>query len=313
MGPVLFNLYSSALNVDLANYHVSLSGYADDHGLYDSFTPVPSSESATISHVEECLCSVNNWMNANRLQMNAAKTEFMFFGSKQQVEKCSTDSICVCGSQVSRSPLMRYLGVCFDTHLDFKSHVSKIITKVMSNLVDIRSIRPYLDEKSCKLLVSNLVITPMDYANSVLFGIPDTELNRLQRIQNMAAKLVLGRNKFESATAALKELHWLPIKYRIQQKIATLVFKCVHGMAPDYLADLLHKKEHPRDLRSRVADTSCDTFVVPFNRRKTFLDRSFAYSGPLIWNSFPQNIRQCRDIKAFKSKVKTYYCDIAFQ
>ena len=313
LGPVLFNLYSSTLDVDLASYNVSLSGYADDHGLYDSFTPAPNAESTTVARVEECLDSVNDWMNANRLQMNASKTEFMLFGSKQQIDKCSTDSLRVCDTLVTRSPTMRYLGVWFDTYLDFKTHISRTIAKVMGNMIDIRSIRPYLDEKACKLLVCNLVITPMDYANSILFGIPDAELNRLQRIQNMAAKLVLGRTKFDSATAALKELHWLPIKYRIQLKIATLVFKCVHGMAPEYLVELLNKQEHTRHLRSHITDAISDTFAVPFNRRKTFLDRSFAFSGPVIWNDLPHHIRQCKDITTFKSKVKTHYCDLIFQ
>ena len=89
----------------------------------------------------------------------------------------------------------------------------------MANLFKIRSIRQYLDESACELAVLNMVITHLDYANSLLFGLPASDIKRLQRVQNMAAKLVLRRRKYDSATAALKELHWVPIRYRIQSKL----------------------------------------------------------------------------------------------
>ena len=104
-------------------------------------------------------------------------------------------------------------------------------------------IRSYLEISSCKLLVQNLVISHTDYANGLLFGVPKADINRLQRIQNMAAKLVLGCRKFDSASAALKQLHWLPVRFRILFKIAVTTFKCLNGSAPSYLSDLVQPRK----------------------------------------------------------------------
>ena len=170
----------------------------------------------------------------------------------------------------------------------------------MMNIRNIRSIRPFLDQKSCKSLVVNLVLNQLDYSNAILYGLPDVEINRLQRIQNMAAKLVLGLRKFDSATAALRRLHWLPIRYRINFKIAVLVFKCVHVQAPQYLIDLLQPREPGRVSRSSLSDSETVVFEIPFHRRKTFQDRSFAFAGPTVWNALPTKIRACKTVKSFK-------------
>ena len=94
----------------------------------------------------------------------------------------------------------------------------------MTNIIHIRSIRKFLTVESCKTLVRNLVINHLDYANSLYYGLPQSELQRLQRVQNIAAKLVLGRSKYSSTSEAMKSLHWLPVSYRIPFTIAVLVF-----------------------------------------------------------------------------------------
>ena len=129
----------------------------------------------------------------------------------------------------------------------------------------------------------------------------------------MAAKLVLRRRKFDSATAALRKLNWLPIRSRIDFKVAVLVFKCVNGMAPRYLSDLLHPRKLDRVSRSSRHDHDAVIFYIPFNRRKTFADRSFSFSGPTVWNSLPAVIRSCKDIKLFRKLLKTHYMKIVFK
>ena len=104
-------------------------------------------------------------------------------------------------------------------------------------------IREYLDVETCHTLVLGLVMSHIDYANSLYQGLPEVTLRKLQMVQNMAAKLVLNRYRLSSATEARKELHWLPIKYRVQYKILILVHKCIKGEAPTYLIDLI--KEQP--------------------------------------------------------------------
>ena len=141
---------------------------------------------------------------------------------------------------IPRADIIRYLGVYMDTHLNYKHHVTKKCKAAMINYFKIKSIRPLLDVKTTARLCLSLCISHLDYCNSVLYGLPDTTLNRFQRIQNMCARLTLRRGKRDSITECLKELHWLPVKQRIQYKILTLTHKCVNKIGPKYLQELIH-------------------------------------------------------------------------
>ena len=99
------------------------------------------------------------------------------------------------------------------------------------------------------------VLTRFDYCNSLLAGLPDNKLDKLQRMQNRTAQIVLRKPRHVSATSLLRTLHWLPVKARIQCKIACLCFQCLsHNTMPPYLSDFLHPYQQSRTLRS--LDTS---------------------------------------------------------
>ena len=105
---------------------------------------------------------------------------------------------------------------------------------------------------ACQTLVFGLVTSHLDYANAFYIGLPGCDIAKLQHVQNAAAKLVLKKTtKYDSATEALKGLHWLPIRFRIIHKLLMLVHKSLKGNAPKYLQDLLHIHQPGRDgLRS---------------------------------------------------------------
>ena len=107
----------------------------------------------------------------------------------------------------------------------------------MWNIQRIKQIRNLLTKEACETLIVGLVISHLDYANSMLIGIPECELKRLQRVQNIAAKLVL--NWEYSAHECLKKLHWLPVRLRIKHKVLTLLFKSLRGESPKYLREMV--------------------------------------------------------------------------
>ena len=127
-----------------------------------------------------------------------------------------------------------------------------------------------------KLIVS-LILSRLDYCNSLFAGIPDNKLNKLQRIQNHAARLVPRKSRHASASGLLTTLHWLPVKARIQYKIACLCFQCIYqNSMPPYISDLLQPYCPSRALRS--LDTSLLT--VPRFSLDTFGKGSFSVFGP---------------------------------
>ena len=151
----------------------------------------------------------------------------------------------------------------------------------------------------------------LDYVNSAFIGLPASDINKMQRVQNAAAKFVLNVKRMDSSTEALKKLHWLPIKFRIRFKILLLVYKCLNGLAPSYLTELLKLKSTMSRLGLR---STCDRTLlcVPFTKRKTFADRSFSIAGPRLWNDLPKTIRESPNPDCFKKHLKTYMFDKAF-
>ena len=172
------------------------------------------------------------------------------------------------------------------------------------------TIRKFIDIKIAKQLASALVLSHLDYSNSILCGLPASSIKPLQRVQNWAARVVLNQTRCDCAILALKELHWLPILQRIDFKVACLVFKCLHDQAPSTLSDTLSTKSFARS--TRAASSAIRHLAIPITKKKTFATRSFSVYGLELWNSLPPSLRAVRDFKVFKKDLKTHLFKRAF-
>ena len=179
--------------------------------------------------------------------------------------------------------------------------VSNLCKTISYFLHIISRIRKYLTKESCETLIHSLVTSKFDLNNTLLYGVPGSRIHTLQLLQNTAARIVLKAPRYCHITPLLKQLHWLPIYARIEFKIAVTVFKCLHELAPQYLADLIQKHSPSRSLRS----SSKSLLVIPKTRTK-FGERAFSISGPTVWNNLPHEIRFCMELKKFKSSLKTF-------
>ena len=207
-------------------------------------------------------------MDGNRLKMNNSKTEFIMFDSSKMLTKCITTDININGTSVKKEKVIRYLGVWMDDALSFKYYVKMKCKSAMFNLVHIKRLRPSLTVEAANILVMGLVISHLDYTNSILLGVPDVTINQLQHVQNMAAKVVLQADKYASPSECMQNLHWLPICKRTEHKVLTIVHKCTRGIAPKYLQDLIKKYIPSRPgLHSGSSSTK---LVVPCVTRQSF-------------------------------------------
>ena len=205
------------------------------------------------------------------------------------------------------SGVMAYL----DSTLSFKDYIKVKCTAAMLNLLKFRAVRKYLTRIACAKLTISLIISRLDYANVILAELPKVSLDKLQRVTNMATKIVLNKGKYDSSTRCLEELHWLPIEQRINFKIATLVHKCIEGKAPSYLDKIIIKKIPRREgMRS---STKSSLLEITHTTRKTFAARSFSIMGPEIWNGLPDKLRKLDNYSPFKKVLKTHLFKVAFQ
>ena len=141
-------------------------------------------------------------------------------------------------------------------------------------------------------------------SNPMLHALPEPEQKH-----RMSFSLEYSYFVHYTCTSSSISLHWLPVKYRIMFKVICTVFKCLNGLAPEYLTDLICEYEPVRTLRSS------GTMLVekPKSNTKTWGDRSFRVAGPHLWNSLPMELRTLTDIKVFKGKLKTHLFTMAFE
>ena len=125
----------------------------------------------------------------------------------------------------------RNLGVLFDSTCCLNDHVNKICKNINYQLYSIGKIQKYLDKPTTEKMINSAVTSRLDYCNSLLYRINEYLVSQLQRCQNNAARIVSLRRKYDHITPILKDLHWLPVEYRINYKILLLAYKAQHGMA----------------------------------------------------------------------------------
>ena len=250
---------------------------------------------------------VHSWLNSHSLKLNSAKSEFLLFGSKTQLSKIDINSISFSGMTINVSQTCRNLGVMLDRNMTMSNQISSICRSVRYQLRNIGFIRKYLNQSSTEKLVHALISSRLDFGNSILFNLPQTQLSILQRLQNAAARIITLSKKHTHITPILKSLHWLQVRDRIIFKILLLTFYCVQGTAPQYNIDLVHNYTPVRSLRS----SNSGSLVIP-NFAITWGTRAFAHAGPTLWNNLPSVIKNCSSSDSFKSGLKTHLFNASF-
>ena len=140
---------------------------------------------------------------------------FIIIGSKQQLSKLNEVSIRVGSTDVFPVNTVRNLGSRFDSNLSMSMHINKLCSTAFFHLHNIRRIRKYLYQKCLLTFVHAFIARRLDYCDSLLYRLPNTEISKLQGVQNAAARLFTFSSKISYVTSVLYELHWLPVRFRI--------------------------------------------------------------------------------------------------
>ena len=304
MGAEDYKVYTLPVGDIIRKHGLRFKIYADDTQLKIAFDVRNQTDLTNkVSKIVQCVQDIKSWMSTNKLKLNAEKTEVMVITAPHFSEKVNTPEVVIDGVAVAPVKAARNIGVLLDNTMSLSDHITAVCQSCMYHLRNISSIRKYITKEACECLVHAMVTSRIDYANSTLVGLPNSEISRLQRIQNMAARVVFRRPRYDHVTPLMRELHWLPIRERIHFKILIMAYKAIHGIVPGYIQELLILKVPPRTLRS---NTSPNLLVVPRYNSERFGGRAFSNIAPRMWNALPPHIRAEKSFDRFKKQVKSY-------
>ncbi|XP_051789181.1 uncharacterized protein LOC127529479, partial [Erpetoichthys calabaricus] len=294
--------YMLPLGQIISGHNVSYHSYADDTQLYLSIAP---DDPKSLDSLTQCLTCISEWMNSNFLKLNKEKTEILVIGNNGYNEAIR-NKLDALGLKVKSE--VKSLGVTVDCNLNFKSHINKITRTAFFHLRNIAKVRPLISSKDAEKLVHAFVFSRLDYCNALLSGLPKKDINRLQLVQNAAARILTRKRKSEHISPVLMSLHWLPVSFRIDFKILLMVYKALNNLAPSYISECLTPYIPNRNLRS---STEC-LLRIPRAKLKRSGEAAFCCYAPKIWNSLPVGIRQANTVEHFKKLLKTHYFNMAF-
>ena len=246
-------------------------------------------------------------MESSKLKLNPDKTDFIIIGTKQQRNRVINHfPVKLPDSDTFPSDTVRHLGVVFDSDFNFHQYISQVCKSCFYHICDLRRIRSHISISTAKTISTALISSHLDYYNSLLNNIAKRDLAKLQRVQNCLARVVLMAPQFSPSLPLLKQLHWLPVSYRINFKLSTLTYRALSTQQPPYLASLLHLSNIPRQLRSSISQ-----LIVP----KTKLNlgkRAFSVGAPRVWNELPITLKTSETVAIFRKKTQDIYSKLHF-
>ena len=184
-------------------------------------------------------------------------------------------------------------------------HVQRTVSCCFATLRQLRTIRHSVPLPVFQLLVVAVVLSQLDYCNSLLIKLPASLIQRLQSVQNAAARLIFNMRRSEHITDALISFHWLRVPERIIFKVARLTFRALHGTVPSYMtSQFTYIADMPN--RRRLPSTSSNQLDVPSFHLPTVGSCAFPIAGAKVWNSLPDDAISAPSLLTYQHHLKTH-------
>ena len=298
LGPLLFAMYISPISNIVTAHRLRYQQYADDTQLYMALRPGTGS---TFDALSRCVDDVYRWFLENGMMLNPSKTEAVLFGTRVQRAKVDTAAgVEIAGVSVPFGESVKLLGVNLDALLTMDRHVTDVIRSCNFHIRALRHIRSSLDQDTAKMIAHGIVSSRLDYCNSLLSGSSAGNLDRLQVVQNTLARTVCRAPWSSSATELRRSLHWLPIRQRVEYKLAVITYNTIQTNTPSTLASLIDSYRPTRTLRSSDKHLLTQPFI-----KLSLATKAFSVCAPSVWNNLSFNCRSSESLSTFKRRLKT--------
>ena len=297
LGPLLFLIYINDLPNCLSFCQPRM--YADDTHITYASADLHSMQSS----LNRDLSNIHKWLLCNKLTLNSTKTEFMLIGSRQKLSTLSESlELSIDNIPIKQVSTTKSLGILIDNNMAWHSHIDKLSKKIASGIGAIKRIRPFVSPEILHYIYNALVQPHFDYCSIVWGNCGKTLSERLQKLQNRAARILTSSSYDADARYLLQQLGWKDLITQRQIQVALMVFKALNDLAPDYLSSMFTE----RSTSGYVLRDSTNKLNVPLPRTN-YLKRSFSYRGATLWNSLPCNLRQEKSLNRFKQLLNFHF------
>ena len=271
----------------------TINQYADDTTIYAS-----SKDSREVgSALEEDLERISNWISANGLVMNIAKTQLMVLSRRGRQAKEKVN-VRVDEVDLPQQEHVKLLGVVVDYELKWKQQIDCVRRKSLACLANIRRAGRYLPSHIRKLLYTSMVLPHLDYCSVVWNDCNAGLCNRVERVQNYAMRIILGKPPLTNSESLRTTLGWSTLKTRRRNAMLAQVQRCINGRAPAYL-----KTKFSFNSDNGYNCTRGASKLHVKQPQSSYYHSSFEFQGALVYNRLPQAVRTLTEPRAFRRQI----------
>ena len=295
LGPILFLLYVNDLPNCLKS--TSASMFADDTNLTASGNTITELHNKLNNDLE----NIHQWLLANKLTLNTSKTEYMMVGSRQKLGKGEDDTHIKLGdNKIKKVKETKTLGVIVDDQLKWNSHINTVFTKVSKGIGMIRRMKAFVPQSTLISVYNAIILPHFDYC-SLVWDIGNAySLEKLQKMQNRAARVITGKSYDVRSKDILQELSWQPLMERWGNNKAIFMHKVANGEYLEKISNLFVVKNNDNyNLRNNGIDYTLE------KPRTNFLKKSISYCGAKMWNELPVELKaNSLSLNTFKTLLR---------
>ena len=293
LGPLLFILYMNDICYTSKLLNTIL--FADDTTVFCSHPNL----STLCKNVNKELKEVSNWFKANKLSLNAKKTNLMYLGTRKQTSDVTDDvehAIYLDGCKLSRVTEAKFLGITIDENLTWKKHVDNFSKVCSRNIGVLSKVKSFLPANTMYTLYCSLVLPYLNYGLLLWGNSSKQNVNKVFKIQKRAIRVITNSDYLSSTKPLFNRLKTLNVFDMYTREVATFMFKYKNDMLPLSFNHFftIHRDNHDYNTRNR------DDFKFPAQKIETI--SSF---GPKVWNKLPKNVKQANTLNQFRSLLKS--------
>ena len=296
LSPILFSIYTLPIkNIFSKHSNINYNLYADDIELHTT--------TDLHQNLQYCLNELHNWLTKNFLHLNNKKTELINI-SRPNSNNTTFPTLTINNTPITPTDSTKYLGLHFNNKLNFDKHITNIKQSTSLHLYNLRQIRPYINEKTAIELANTLILSRLQYCNSLLTGLPKHSLKQLDRIINRTIRLIYKLQRYDyttSITELRNKLKWLLTSKNIEYKMLNIL----HNTISTNLPNNLKTKITIQTRQQRLRHSTSIKLHIP-NYQNSYGKKRFIVTSTKLYNNLPPRLRLPNTSKnEFKKSLKT--------